>query len=403
MQNGIRRMLSKIRVAFCLKLSDGWLGGVNYYKNLIRVIVDNPEVSIEPIVFVPCNCDEKLLKDFPAVEIIKTEILDGRDSIMGVVSDLGRRLLGRNIFLEKLLKSKDIDVVSHFYDGSRLKDVAIVAWIPDFQHKYLPEFFSKKEIADRNKSFLQMGELADCVVLSSADALKDYQKFYPEYSDKVAVYQFVVPFEATEYDSIELRKKYNLEGDFFYCPNQFWQHKNHKIIVEALKLLEDSNVQVVCSGNTGDYRNSGYYNQLMKDVTRSDLGNKFRVLGMIPYSDVRALMQECRALLNPSLFEGWNTMVEEGKSLGKRMILSDLNVHKEQNAEGAVYFERNNAVDLAKALVEVLNDNSFDVKGLSERAAGNMKKRERDAAKKYREILDFTLQNFENKIISSVK
>ncbi len=36
------------------------------------------------------------------------------------------------------------------------------------------------------------------------------------------------------------------------------------------------------------------------------------------------------ALINPSQFEGWSTTVEEAKSLGVKMLLSDLEVHKEQ-------------------------------------------------------------------------
>lgn len=43
----------------------------------------------------------------------------------------------------------------------------------------------------------------------------------------------------------------------------------------------------------------------------------------MPYEHVPALLRESVALLNPSLFEGWSTTVEEGKSPGKHVLMSD--------------------------------------------------------------------------------
>jgi glycosyltransferase involved in cell wall biosynthesis len=74
------------------------------------------------------------------------------------------------------------------------------------------------------------------------------------------------------------------------------------------------------------------------------------LLGVIPYADVAALMQASVALLNPSLFEGWSTPVEEARALGVPLLLSDLDVHREQAGDNAVYFERHSAISLANVL-----------------------------------------------------
>ena len=397
MLSGLKRMKNKIRVAFCLQFSNGWLGGVNYYKNLINIIINNQQINVEPIIFVPRDYDKNIAKDFPDIEFVETGLLEGRRSFRGIVANIERRLLGYSFELERLLESKNIDVLSHGSEATILKNIPFMVWIPDFQHKYLTDFFSKEECTYRDKVFLQRSKLSDCVLLSSNDALKDYQKFYADYVGKTAVYQFVVPFKASEYDAKDLRTKYGLKQKFFYCPNQFWQHKNHKIIIDALYLLKKENIQVLCSGNTGDYRNASYFKDLMELVKEREVEDNFKILGIIPYNDVQALMQECTALLNPSLFEGWNTMVEEGKSLGKRMILSDLDVHKEQNAEGAIYFKRHEAADLAKAMRTVLADESYNKESLSKNAAQQLKQREKLAAEKYRDILEFTINNFHKK------
>lgn len=77
-------------------------------------------------------------------------------------------------------------------------------------------------------------------------------------------------------------------------------------------------------------------------------------LGLIPYQDVAALMQGAVAMINPSLFEGWSTTVEEAKSLGKRIILSNIPVHMEQNPERGLFFEPHNPEALADAISHTL-------------------------------------------------
>jgi len=387
-------MKSKIRVAFCLQLSEGWLGGVNYYKNLLQIISNNPKCNIEPVIFMPKNRTGNLLEGFPDIEYVETSILEGRKSFHGFIAGVERRLFKRNFELERLLSAKHIDVVSHWNEIYRIGNKPTMGWIPDFQHKYLPEFFSLEERKTRDYLYEAESKAVNCVMLSSNNALNDYVRYYPEFKDKAVVYQFVVPHRSFLCDGAKLRDKYRLNREFIFCPNQFWQHKNHRIIVEALKLLEEYDIQIVCSGNTEDYRNKGYFPELISLVKKNHLENKFRILGLIPYTDVQGLMLECKALLNPSLFEGWNTMVEEGKTLGKRMILSNLDVHQEQAAPGAIYFDRFSAEDLAKALRHIWSDKSFNDGVLVKQAINDNAEREKIAADKYREILEMTMERF---------
>jgi hypothetical protein len=71
---------------------------------------------------------------------------------------------------------------------------------------------------------------------------------------------------------------------------------------------------------------------------------------MIDHADLFCLMRNCVSCLNPSLFEGWSTTVEEAKSMGKNMILSDIPVHREQNPPESIYFDHRNAEELAEIL-----------------------------------------------------
>jgi glycosyltransferase involved in cell wall biosynthesis len=77
----------------------------------------------------------------------------------------------------------------------------------------------------------------------------------------------------------------------------------------------------------------------------------FRHLGLIPFDDVLALNAAADAVLNPSLFEGWASSVEEAKSLGTPLILSDIDVHREQ-APSAQFFSPRNPEALGARLIE---------------------------------------------------
>jgi glycosyltransferase involved in cell wall biosynthesis len=72
---------------------------------------------------------------------------------------------------------------------------------------------------------------------------------------------------------------------------------------------------------------------------------------MIKHEDVYSLIKFSKAVINPSFFEGWSTTVEECKSVGKQIILSDIDVHKEQ-ASQAIFFKKGNPMELAKILFE---------------------------------------------------
>ena len=67
-------------------------------------------------------------------------------------------------------------------------------------------------------------------------------------------------------------------------------------------------------------------------------------------------MRKSLAIIQPSLFEGWSTIVEEARSIGKTIILSDLDVHKEQNFSKSIFFKRDSYKDLSSKLLNTYKD-----------------------------------------------
>lgn len=151
-----------------------------------------------------------------------------------------------------------------------------------------------------------------------------------------------------------MRATYNLPRRFFFLPNQFWQHKNHSAIVAALAKLKDAGSladvpPIVLTGLNKDVRNPGHFDDLMSRVRAHGVESHFRYLGLVPYDHVLALNATCERMINPSLFEGWSTPIEEAKALGTPLLLSDIAIHREQ-APDAVFFDPASPDALANTL-----------------------------------------------------
>jgi len=380
-----------MRVGFILSdLGEAWIGGTNYFINLLSALVSQNDLRVEPIIFVGKHTNMENFKGFPEVSMLKTPLLDygGGWRFLRWVP----MFLLRPWFIERLLKENGVSVLSHSgYMGPRFK-IPTIGWIPDFQHRHLPEFFGAYEISMRDISHRSTCKRSSIVIVSSNDALKDLSEFVPEYKSKARVLNFVSGI--TRCDNIpgieDIEKTYGFKGPFFYVPNQFWAHKNHIAALEALKILNASgkDVLVLATGNTNDHRQPGHFKSLQSYVETNGLKNNFRVLGLIPRADVAALMRNCVAFINPSFFEGWSTTVEEAKSIGKRIILSDIAVHREQAPPGGVFFDPKNHGQLAEIMwdVWIKRDPDADERLMTE-AAEALPGRIREFSLRYQDIV----------------
>lgn len=81
-----------------------------------------------------------------------------------------------------------------------------------------------------------------------------------------------------------------------------------------------------------------------------------KFLGWIPRDHVFQLMCQSVCVLNPSLFEGFGLSVDGARSVGKRLLLSDMPAHREQRAPRSVFFDPRNTDQLAEELGKIWRD-----------------------------------------------
>ena len=352
-----------VTVAFVLDLSHNWLGGVNYYRNLLTAISRYGSDAIRVKVFLPKGQDMDAFRDLSNnIEFVPLSF-PARWTLPWFVRKLWMKFFHEDRFLARHLLHHDVDVLSHAPNSVRCSGVKNIAWIPDFQHKYLPEFFSKEELSGRDAEFERIAECMDKVILSSETAKADFIKYYPQYKEKACVLRFapVLDFDSPKQVNL-VEAKYGIAGKYFFLPNQYWKHKNHKVALQALRILKDEGkfVRVVSTGNTHDYRAPGHFAAIEAFVKEHELSDRYLILGMIPYADVQALAEGSLGYINPSFFEGWSTTVEEAKYRGKPILLSDLKVHREQAPSKGVFFNPKDPEDLAKKMWDMLQQPALD-------------------------------------------
>jgi glycosyltransferase involved in cell wall biosynthesis len=343
-----------IRVGLVVLLRSEWQGGVNYFHNLLSSFRRNPDPHLQLVVFTEHPEDAAHYRS-GAIEVHVWPGLAPRN-FRNIPRRAFKRFLGRDPLLLSLLKRHRVDLLSHLspqalFALGEQTSVPELLWMPDFQHKRLPHFFGSEECLSRD-SFVEHSRQWGHILLSSHAAAGDFRRFFPTLqSVQPHVLHFCCPsiLDVQPLSRAELETQYPVKEPYFYLPNQFWQHKNHTVVVEALRQTPKE-IRVVCTGLMKDYRSPEYIPALMDKVKQAGIERRFETLGNVPYQTLVSLMHHSIAVLQPSLFEGWSTTVEEAKAMRKQILLSDIDVHREQSAERAVYFSPQSPEELAGCL-----------------------------------------------------
>ena len=145
----------------------------------------------------------------------------------------------------------------------------------------------------------------------------------------------------------EVLLRYGIKADYFYYPAQFWAHKNHIRILQALVILRDSHEwvpNVIFSGK--DYGNLDHIQQFIK-IHR--MGSQVEILGFVPSEDIRGLYQNAMVVVMPTYFGPTNLPPLEAWSLGVPLIYSAQLAEQAGNA--ALLVDPDSPVELADAML----------------------------------------------------
>jgi len=301
---------------------------------------------------------EQLIESFRNIDgNAEITFYDGRISLRGVL-----RMVGADVVMPSAIPL-----------GKQFP-VPWIGYLYDFQHKYYPAYFPRRERKASDIHFAQMLNEAMAVVVNAHAVKADIEKFYPETKCRI----FNLPFSATPIESwfgasnVGLADKYALPKHYFMVSNQFWAHKDHGTAFKALAIFIEltgrPDIHIVCTGITGDYRQPNYFGKLTSEVRNLGLINNIHFLGYIPKKDQIDIMRGAIAVLQPTLFEGGpgGGAVYDAISMGVPAVLTDIPVNREiQDEKDLFFFQAGSAEDMASKMEKVLN-HEFERAGKNE-------------------------------------
>lgn len=347
-------MAKRLRIGITYNYSEDWIGGTYYIDNLVNALNFLKEEE-QPIIVVITRPEWfKILKAKTNYPFLAYQVNTGETNFLKkAVNTLLYRTIEKRLFSRQI---PNLDGIFPFNECEHFKLAKLKAfWIADFQEHFLPHFFSPQEIKSRKECQNIIAYSNEILVLSSEDSSNHFKNLYPDHIVKTYILPFSISHKDVEPISKDLLDKYNIPSKFFICSNQLWQHKNHIIILKALKYLNENHhwqIPIVFTGKVGDHRNPLYYDNLLQFTNANNLANLVYFLGFVPRNEQLTLMNHSVSILQPSLFEGWSTVVEDAKALDKMIIASNLEVHKEQlNQSNALFFDPSNEIDLAEKIL----------------------------------------------------
>ena len=150
----------------------------------------------------------------------------------------------------------------------------------------------------------------------------------------------------------KIARHYHLPRRYFIVSSQLWLHKNHVLVLRAVKQLTENGleVDVVFTGPLADYRRPSFLDETLTFIHEQGIFPRVRMMGLMPRLDQLQVMRCALAVVQPSLFEGWSTVLEDARTLGKKTLSSSLAVHLEQDLPGAEYFAPDDVDGLARLM-----------------------------------------------------
>ena len=256
---------------------------------------------------------------------------------------------------EKRLLRRGCDLVYFVTPSPRasaLQRLNYITTVLDLCHRDTPEFPEVRAFAEfelRERLYRTSLPAAIAVLTDSPALAETAARRYGVDRERFIPMPFApAPFleDAASADKAAVLGRYRLGEGYYFYPAQFWAHKNHIRILQALVLLKERGHAARAAFAGGDKGNRPH---LEAFVASAGLRDQVRFLGFVPAEDMRALYQGCRAVVMPTYFGPTNIPPLEAWLIGKPLIYSS---HLgEQAGDAALTVDPDDPDALAQAML----------------------------------------------------
>jgi glycosyltransferase involved in cell wall biosynthesis len=236
-----------------------------------------------------------------------------------------------------------------------VSSVPSVVTIADLQHEHLPGNFTPEDRRERDRAYFAAAHLAEAVITFSRDAADDVARTYGVAPDRVHPIHLGPGHEWTseppESAIAPLREVHG--AGFLLYPAHTWPHKDHALLLRALRRLVDEGrgVRLVLTGAWEDGAGA-----VAGAIAELKLDGQVAHLGPVPAATLQALYALAGALVFPSRFEGFGMPLVEAMAAGLPILSSNATSLPEVGGDAALYFQAGDLDSLTAGLRRILDD-----------------------------------------------
>jgi glycosyltransferase involved in cell wall biosynthesis len=342
----------------------GWMGGANILAGIVNCLLKAAPAQ-EARLYVlmdAANLPEAIREQVVDFLPIPTDALSAEGPLRCFVDAapaLPNLLFYRD--LPATLEALRVDVI-----GPSGQDLGAAfprpwfAYIPDFQHQYLPHYFSQAERMARDREFRAKVENAAGVFVNSATVASDIARFFPGAARTKRVLRLPAVLPDVTAGLVDRRAdtlaRYGQSRPYLLSCSQRWMHKQHEFVLtgfaEHLRTYPDSPLELLFTGEREDHRDPSYGHAVEQHVDTLGLRGRVRHLGMVPREEQLQLIAGAHALVQASLFEGGPgaSGAFEAALLGTPILASDIEPNRELPYGRTLWFDAQNSWTLARAI-----------------------------------------------------
>lgn len=290
-------------------------------------------------------------------------------TLCGLPMGIWRRLCGHFHPIARALLREKCDLwifPAHNLRSYQFPVPALVA-IHDLMFRYekrFPESASAWEYWNRERSCRNICRWSSGVLVDSEVGRQQMIESYGIAEELV----FALPFIAPRYMRVEASppgfdERYRLPAKFLFYPAQFWEHKNHQKLIEAVARLkaELPDIKLVLAGSK-----KNAYDRVRDLVTQLELDSDVLFLGYVPDADMPELYRRARALVMPTFCGPTNIPPLEAFVVGCPVAASGIYGMPDQLGDAGLLFDPESLEEIVDCIRRLWTDDQLCAE-LSER------------------------------------
>jgi glycosyltransferase involved in cell wall biosynthesis len=234
--------------------------------------------------------------------------------------------------------------------------------VHDLQHRLQPdwpEVSGGGEAQRREHLYRNAARTAVTLIADSEVGREDLLSAYGDVGlteERVCSLPFVPPAylrHVTPAEATDRVAAYGVTGPFLFYPAQFWPHKNHLRLVQALGHLKETlgiSIPLVLSGSSSGGVRGATFKRFKEEATAAGVLEQLSFLGYIPDDDMSCFYRAATGLVMPTFFGPTNIPILEAWSLDCPVVTSDIRGVRDQAGDAAILVDPTSVESIAAGI-----------------------------------------------------